>query len=700
MNVSFLKDELVNFKIVECEPNCLEPPMSVASVKNSLVELIVPLLLSFSFLPLYAPEALAVVGLIDSENRFPFVVQLSASNDVQSWSCSAIASNNGFLVATAAHCLWEPTGGWAKTVEIKFKDVDGVPRVARAAKMFIPKEFPDLYTRYKALDFITDKTSAGLYKDFTEKDAAIIVPDGLVQTGGFANWAFEYLSQPYLTAEDGSYGVADVIQRVVARELGPPEKLRAVRVGYGQFFCADYSINNKHDGLGCRSDANRRYTEVDVAPKISNFGVAVQAPWSWCTGRNKDNINPVRPGDSGGPILVRAMDGRWMFLGFTSNGGEDFGCASSLFSNIRLYHEAYESPEHMELIRKHVEQRLPWKGSSNIYQKQAERLFRDLLENWSLSNEVALKYLKSAYAYTGLALNGIDQKYDWFFSEKVRFAEKWPVRSYRLDPAGQFQTDCPFRDFSECVVSAAVRWRVENPETKEVRVGVSKLTLKIEASNLVIVNLNGRIPPIKGEQWSTLSGSPIHDFSPSYQRKFRIYNSVDFDATGGEPDLATLDGATDVQSCQRECNKNFYCHAFTFSKTSKKCFLKGDVGLPLDEPNSISGWDTESGLDEPIIRKLGRMQITPNTDYDGADFWNKRNISVQQCSALCLANTKCAAFSYVERLQWCWLKVVAGSGVQKSGITGGAREILVDNVSKEARDRICKSANWCPPGCC
>jgi len=50
------------------------------------------------------------------------------------------------------------------------------------------------------------------------------------------------------------------------------------------------------------------------------------------------------------------------------------------------------------------------------------------------------------------------------------------------------------------------------------------------------------------------------------------------------------------------------------------------------------------------------IETHPNSDYFGFDLRTERNLSLDQCSQICIDDLQCRAFTYNERAQWCFLK--------------------------------------------
>ena len=55
-----------------------------------------------------------------------------------------------------------------------------------------------------------------------------------------------------------------------------------------------------------------------------------------------------------------------------------------------------------------------------------------------------------------------------------------------------------------------------------------------------------------------------------------------------------LPNIPDIQRCQKECQKEWYCHIFTYQVEGKRCYLKYSLkdGKNHNVPGSISGWQS------------------------------------------------------------------------------------------------------------
>src|SRR5690554_4710458 len=50
------------------------------------------------------------------------------------------------------------------------------------------------------------------------------------------------------------------------------------------------------------------------------------------------------------------------------------------------------------------------------------------------------------------------------------------------------------------------------------------------------------------------------------------------------------------------------------------------------------------------------IETTQDRDYFGFDLRTERDVTLDQCTAVCLADSECRAFTYNTRAQWCFLK--------------------------------------------
>lgn len=94
------------------------------------------------------------------------------------------------------------------------------------------------------------------------------------------------------------------------------------------------------------------------------------------------------------------------------------------------------------------------------------------------------------------------------------------------------------------------------------------------------------------------------------------------------------------------------------------------------------------------------VQTTQDSDYFGFDLRTERNVSLEQCSAICVGDGECQAFTYNTRARWCFLKsdfakmnpfpgAIAGKVVSTAGEPDigapAALSFMPENLVDEAR---------------
>ena len=56
-----------------------------------------------------------------------------------------------------------------------------------------------------------------------------------------------------------------------------------------------------------------------------------------------------------------------------------------------------------------------------------------------------------------------------------------------------------------------------------------------------------------------------------------------------------------------------------------------------------------------------RIELTENSDYFGFDLRTEQNVTIEQCSTICLDDRRCKAFTYNKKASWCFLKTDHGT---------------------------------------
>lgn len=76
----------------------------------------------------------------------------------------------------------------------------------------------------------------------------------------------------------------------------------------------------------------------------------------------------------------------------------------------------------------------------------------------------------------------------------------------------------------------------------------------------------------------------------------------------------------------------------------------------------------------PTLGQIRDFELFQNFSYDGGDYRNWKDMDLDGCQRACKVNDQCVAFSYIERLRWCWLKSKVPSATAKPGITSGLKQ--------------------------
>jgi len=126
------------------------------------------------------------------------------------------------------------------------------------------------------------------------------------------------------------------------------------------------------------------------------------------------------------------------------------------------------------------------------------------LDAWSSNSETAFRAIQDL---TGPRVNyfGRSVDRDGVMAAKRRFAERWPVRSYRHRP-GSMKVHC---DDGECVVRSIVDWEAASPSRKAHARGSFRFQLGIDVS--------GAQPLIKTERTTKLAAVAVGKPSASLE---------------------------------------------------------------------------------------------------------------------------------------------------------------------------------------
>lgn len=213
----------------------------------------------------------------------------------------------------------------------------------------------------------------------------------------------------------------------------------------------------------------------------------------------------------------------------------------------------------------------------------------------------------------------------------------------------------------------AFSWSISNSETGERRQGQSHFDF-----NLITVDLDAN--PLEAGTSRNPTSIYEEEFTPTLGvvEDFQLFENFSYDG-GDYQNLKDIG----LDGCQRLCKIDEQCRAFSYIERSRWCWLKSSVPPSSSKPRITSGLKQ---TDDVIASRRRQQQLTQkfnilqNFSYDGADYKNVKGIDVDTCQQLCNDEKVCAAFSYIERLRWCWLKSSIPSSSLKDGITSGRRE--------------------------
>lgn len=480
------------------------------------------------FLLFFSNPCYALVGAIDTDNKFPYVVRLNVTwRDGSTSGCSGVVSTSS-LVSTAAHCIYNSKRGRADYVTIFFTDPDGIDRTSVARQFIIPPA-------YEIADRLENSARGSpahslRFHEMSMVDIAFVVPETIVQTSGYMHWGTQLLVAPYSKIGTTSATLPrSRVETLMTEELG--DDIEAMVVGFGNYLCNDYPNRD-----GCISDDRRRFANVKIIPLVEVSGQVFSAPWLWCTGVGDQNVAPVQAGDSGGPLFVRHKSGRWFFMGYHSGGTYLRNCSSSLLSNIDTFWKAQQEVSDLE-------KSFSWKGSWNADKSIVRAFLIEMYESWSRPNEQAEIGLKEFYSDYDVRFYGETVSFDALVEKKRAFMRKWPQRRYEVLPSS-IDVDC--NDMWACEARAKVKWSVANGATGKTKSGTSdfRYGILLHKGEQAI---NPRAPYITSEQEGAAPNASVTGWFAASQRYcelFRAYELRDVDlATASNSNLIQIDAA-------------------------------------------------------------------------------------------------------------------------------------------------------------
>jgi hypothetical protein len=408
----------------------------------------------------FAEQAAALDGDVDTDDMLPFVVIVTADG----WECTGVVLTT-HVVATAGHCLWL-NGKYASDVRVHYKDPHGQWVYNQATEIKVTDNYRHLMvagtTSYDEVHgtLLNLKNEAdqrrSIYEDFgliyTDVDIPVAglgytILDQLVDT----KTLLAELDKTNNTWDTGVYAILknSVVGAIDNGFFGNNKKLliKVLAAGYGLYDCTD-----ENDNRTCKHDLLRRYQEAIL-------GMPKDMPpfFVWCVPPTTEGRLIEHGGDSGGPLFIRAADGKWLLSGFLSGGGwsetgSRLACSSSLAYHVKFYTDFVNAPRPNTIT-----------PDSYYDNGHAEYFLKQILESWSSQNSEHLLRLKSLYKENGTMVSGAPMSLDAIYKLHEEFVTAWPQRSYELLPDNKSFV-CNNDKSRLCHVQAKAKFVLQNKE--------------------------------------------------------------------------------------------------------------------------------------------------------------------------------------------------------------------------------------------
>jgi hypothetical protein len=305
-------------------------------------------------------------------DRFPFVVQFnSTQEDGSVVGCTGTVIDNGIII-TASHCITNPkikdskcaadffadrlrgtceiSEGYARFVEIHYKDKYGFEQSTKTTAYVWPNQYSTWHLYWERTRRNPNSSGPDIEDAFTKSnflDSAILRPREFIPLRAYGHIIWDVFGPVLQDMKNmNDWTITDsrktAIERIFETRFGKGP-YEAVLVGYG--LSGPYAACQTKQPA-CISDHRRRYATVPIIPapsiiksitftgdknlKPTSVTIPLRPPWLWTAG-TVNGENPARPGDSGGPMFVKAVDGKWYLVAMTSgSGGSDSSHASPL----------------------------------------------------------------------------------------------------------------------------------------------------------------------------------------------------------------------------------------------------------------------------------------------------------------------------------------------------------------------------------
>ena len=137
----------------------------------------------------------------------------------------------------------------------------------------------------------------------------------------------------------------------------------------------------------------------------------------------------------------------------------------------------------------------------------------------------------------------------------------------------------------------------------------------------------------------------------------------------------------DMQACGLACkSEGQSCAGYSFETRRKVCALWMQITGRIPRGDTVSGSRTNVGLGVTPVQPEpppppppagGSMRYLENVDLPGNDYLELRDMTLQQCNAMCIDRGECSGFTYNTFASVCFLKSGIGNPIAFAGAISG-----------------------------
>ncbi len=132
--------------------------------------------------------------------------------------------------------------------------------------------------------------------------------------------------------------------------------------------------------------------------------------------------------------------------------------------------------------------------------------------------------------------------------------------------------------------------------------------------------------------------------------------------------------AASAEDCAQQCEKSQRCGAFDFYDSDNSCWLKSRVYPARHYVGVVSGFKRPDLSKKTTVDTTDtEIHIRQDTQRPGGDYSSFRVKNAQQCSNLCMRDSRCQAFDYTTSDSYCYLKSWKPPAREYRGIISGVK---------------------------